>query len=63
VAVSMVSGVTVPCCVLSVANLLITLDCVTTTIDLDKKTGPTAAGLLACALNICHAPVHSFRFH
>jgi len=28
-----------------------------------KKTRPTAAGLLACALNICHAPVHSFRFY
>ena len=32
-------------------------------IDLDKKTRPTAAVLLACASNICHTPVHSFRFY
>ena len=28
-----------------------------------KKTRPIAAGLLAFALNICHAPAHSFHFY
>ena len=27
------------------------------------KTRPIAAGLLAFALNICHAPAHSFHFY